>query len=68
MLVLTTSMLAAGYASEPTSEHPTMEPPHAAIAQADQANLKLALPCILLGSGMVYLFRPIRRIPIAIRS
>ena len=45
-----------------------IEPNTTIIAHAGQADFGLAMLSILLGGGMFYLFRPIRRVPVDIRS
>jgi hypothetical protein len=68
LLVLMTGIVAAGQA-------PTQATPVSAnhlettmIAHADEGNFGMAILSILLGGGMFFLFRPIRRVPVEVHS
>jgi hypothetical protein len=67
LLVLMTGIVAAGQAPILAASTTAEEPDINIIAHAGQADFGLAALSILLGGGMFYLFRPIRRIPIEIR-
>jgi len=67
LLVLMTGIVAAGQAPALAAPVTADEPDTVAIALAGQADFGLALLSILLGGGMFYLFRPVRRVPIVTR-
>lgn len=67
LLVLMTGIVAAGQAPALATPVTADEPNTAAIALAGQADFGLALLSILLGGGMFYLFRPVRRVPVVTR-
>ena len=68
LLVLMTGIVAAGQAPALATSVAADEPDTTVIAHAGQADFGLAMLSILLGGGMFYLFRPIRRVPVDIRS
>lgn len=68
LLVLLTGIVAAGQAPGLDTVVTANEPSTTTIAHTGQADFGLAMLSILLGGGMFYLFRPIRRIPVDIRS
>lgn len=60
LLVLATGIVGAGEVS-------TLNPASGSCglsASAEQTDWGLTIPVILLGSGMFYLFRPVRRVPV----
>ncbi len=67
LLVLMTGIVAAGQAPALAKSASSNEIDTAVIAHAGQADFGLAMLCILLGGGMFYLFRPIRRVPVQTR-
>lgn len=67
LLVLMTGIVAAGQAPMLATPVAADEPDTLTIAHAGQADFGLAMLSILLGGGMFYLFRPIRRVPVDIQ-
>lgn len=67
LLVLMTGIVTAGQSPALKSSVAANELDTAVIAHAGQADFGLAMLSILLGGGMFYLFRPIRRVPVATR-